>query len=119
MKKDENETCEVEETLVENDLGEELSENHLMEIAKKVRMLDEKRIDELFFDCGFKEKTRGKNRSLSAESIMTLKKNNEEAFGWMITLFQETPKEDFLYAVRNALALPIKIEFDEEEDEED
>jgi hypothetical protein len=47
-----------------------------MEIAKKVRLLDEKEVDDLFFNCSFKEETKGKNKSLSKESIMELKKNN-------------------------------------------
>ena len=109
----------AEETMVENDLGEELTENHLMEIAKKIRLLNEKIIDDLFFDCGFKEKGKGKNKSLSKDTILEIKKDNEEAFGWIVKLFQETPKEEFLYVVRDKLAIPLKIEFDEVDDEKD
>jgi hypothetical protein len=105
-----------EETGIINEFGEEISIEKITELTEKVRKLNEKDIDQIFFDCGCKEKARGKNKSLSDITIKKIKEDEDVALKLLIVLFQETKKDDFLYVIDEKFILLAK---DEDFDEED
>lgn len=102
-----------------NEFGEEISTDKLGEIARKVKKLEPKEIDELFFDCGFRAVARGNNKALSDEKIAGIKNEETIAIEMITALFRETPKEDFLYVIKDRTGLYSKVTLDDPEDKED
>ena len=96
----------------------EITKNQLEEFAKAVRKLTAKEIDELFHECGWKEHPSGNNKALPAEKIEEIKTDEDIALQMITCLFEETPKEEFLYIVRDRTKLYPKPIL-EKEDEED
>jgi len=106
---EQNEQEETDLDNVLNEFGEEITNKRLIEIVDEVKKLDSKRIDELFFECGWIDDSHGKNKALPDEKIEEIKSDDRTSFEMIKALFQEMRKEDFLYIIKeqtNALAEP-------------
>lgn len=108
---------EVDENTLANEFGEEINKYELVEIADKVRKLEAKDIDELFFDCGWKDKNRGKNKALPIEKIEEMKADEQTAIQMVTRLFEETPKDEFKYLIRERTSLTFRVEVEEDIDD--
>jgi hypothetical protein len=113
----ESERDNVDENIVINEFGEEIAKNQLEEIAKKVKKLNPKEIDELFCDCGWKEYPSGDNKALPLDKIEEIKNDDDMAISMITCLFEETPKEEFLYVIRYRTGLYSKVIEETEKDE--
>jgi hypothetical protein len=110
---------EESKNIVINEFGEEISKNQLEEIARKVKKLNAKDIDGLFCDCGWKEYPSGDNKALPPDKIEEIKNDEDCATEMIQCLFEETPKEEFLYVIRERTGLYSKIVEETNEDEDE
>jgi len=86
---------------IENEFGESLDKDIVKRISEKLVNLSKEKIDGLWFELGWKEKPRDKNKALPDERIEKIKNNRDFAQKNLENLFQETPKKEFLNTFRN------------------
>jgi hypothetical protein len=109
---------EPEEKTITNEFGEEISLAEIQDIARRIRKFEKKQIDDIFFGCGYRERSRGKNRSLSDKRLEEIKENPQAAFEVIKIIFQETRRDDFFYSFNEKLNLEPHEDIDEFGDED-
>ncbi len=92
--------------------GKEINKDKFRKIIKIIRNLDLKQIDNFFYNLKWIDSEAEKGRALPFWRIKKIKKDKKFAEDFIDTLFQETPKKEFLKEfnkLNNKLILEKKL----------
>jgi len=92
----------MKDEIPSNEFGEIIDSKFMDKAVKKIRKLPKEKIDEMFYKLGWVDLERGQNKALPDWRLEKIKKEKNSINSFLINLFQETPKKDFIKAIEEA-----------------
>ena len=80
--------------MVKNEHGEVVDHRAVRDIAKRVRKLSKKEIEELWCGCGWVDSDKGENKALPPWRLNQIKEDQKSAEGQVYSLLMESPVEE-------------------------